>query len=60
MKTFKQFMAEIADPFSQNMLANMLNRNKINRQDKKEIARLTGKEVIDNMINKYQLPTKVV
>ncbi len=55
MKTFKQFiedlpLSEIADPLPK----------KIASADKKEIARMTSQEVEQNMVKKYQLPTKVV
>jgi len=60
MKTFKQFMSEMPNLRSLNSFMDFLQRSKMSQSEKRGLAKMTAKEVEDNMVKKYQLPTKVV
>ena len=60
MKTFKQFMEQIPTGIAPIDMMRMLNRAKITKQDKDEIARKSAKQTSDIMKKNYELPTKVV
>tara|TARA_Y100001937_G_scaffold19186_1_gene26481 strand:+ start:1898 stop:2068 length:171 start_codon:yes stop_codon:yes gene_type:complete len=56
MKTFKQYISEIGA----NTVLDMLQKTKMSNPEKKELAKMTAKEVGDTLVKKYQLPTKVI
>ena len=60
MKTFKQFWEEMPMGIPPIDLQRLLNRAKITKQDKDEIARKSAKQTSDMMKKNYELPTRVV
>ena len=60
MKTFNQFMSEMPNLGKINSFMDFIQRAKMSQSEKRGLAKMTAKEVEDNMVKKYQLPTKVV
>ena len=60
MKTFKQFWEEMPTGIAPIDVMRLLNRAKITKQDKDEIARKSAKQTSDMMKKSYELPTKTI